>query len=239
MPDGEDIRAQQELLEAHRRTLAVYLKQRAIHSEAYTPPAVEQGIDEARRQIRAIKNTLRGWGVQVADHPDDEEYHLQQGGARRLLGRALGLLGMLTFLSGFGLFIYVVGMFFVGIGDLAATPPRPPRWAGGLLRARAVAPDTDRHGPRLRRGRDRGVRRGAERRALDPPVALARLRWCGSPAGCASTTNEPHNDNRGWHCRQNLLSERLEVPVEVLLKRLSVRLFVGMERRHDLLTVAR
>jgi hypothetical protein len=77
----EEISAQQKLLEASRRTLAHYLRQQLVHSTAYTPPAVTHGIYEAREEIRRIKITLRGWGVEVDDHPNDAEADdsLQQG----------------------------------------------------------------------------------------------------------------------------------------------------------------
>lgn len=71
-PQQVDIVAQKELLEVHRRTLAVYLRQRAILSEAYTPPGVEHGISEARENIKRIKNILRGWNVAIDDYPDDD-----------------------------------------------------------------------------------------------------------------------------------------------------------------------
>jgi hypothetical protein len=68
----EDINEQQELLEAHRRTLAVCLRRLAKLSDAHAPPDVSHGIHEARAGIRHIKATLRGWGQVIADHPDDE-----------------------------------------------------------------------------------------------------------------------------------------------------------------------
>jgi hypothetical protein len=49
------------------------LKQQARHTTAYTPPAIEHGIDEARKNIRRVKKILHGWGVSVVDYPDDEE----------------------------------------------------------------------------------------------------------------------------------------------------------------------
>ena len=73
MPTKEDIDHQRELLAIHRRTLAHHLKQRATLGEAYTPPGVSHGIDEARKNIRRIKQTLRGWNQIVENHPDDEE----------------------------------------------------------------------------------------------------------------------------------------------------------------------
>lgn len=67
----EAIDDQRELLEAHRRTLAVYLKQSAALGSAYAPPAVANGMHEARAGIRRAKASLRAWGVDVADLPDD------------------------------------------------------------------------------------------------------------------------------------------------------------------------
>jgi hypothetical protein len=73
MPDHEAIANQLELLAAHRRTLAQYLKQQALISELFTPPAIAHGIEEARANITRVKNTLREWGVSIEDLPDDEE----------------------------------------------------------------------------------------------------------------------------------------------------------------------
>lgn len=72
MPSQEDIAHQQELLAAHRRTLAQYLKQQALISELFIPPAITHGIDEARVNIRRVKSALADWGVAVEDLPDDE-----------------------------------------------------------------------------------------------------------------------------------------------------------------------
>jgi hypothetical protein len=71
MADANDIADQQDLLATHRRTLAVLLRQRATFGAAYTPPAVEAGIAEARAAIADAKRALRGWGVAVDDLPDD------------------------------------------------------------------------------------------------------------------------------------------------------------------------
>lgn len=71
MPNQEDIDHQQELLSLHRRTLAQYLKQEALHGEAFVPPAVSHGITDARAEIGRIKTILRSWEIAVADHPDD------------------------------------------------------------------------------------------------------------------------------------------------------------------------
>ena len=71
MPNQEEIDAQQQLLETHRRTLARWIGQRATFG-LHTPPHVFEGIDQARDEIRRVKGILRGWDVAVADHPDDE-----------------------------------------------------------------------------------------------------------------------------------------------------------------------
>ena len=52
MPDQEEMNQQQELLRAHRRTLAHYLAQQAQLGSAFVPPGVTQGIHEARDQIQ-------------------------------------------------------------------------------------------------------------------------------------------------------------------------------------------
>ena len=69
--DQETINAQLDLLAAHRRTLAVYLRQ---HAElgVLVPPGVVNGIAEAQSAIRRIKELLRAEGVPVEDEPNDE-----------------------------------------------------------------------------------------------------------------------------------------------------------------------
>jgi len=73
MYSQEDIAGQQQLLHAHRQTLAHYLHQRALLGPAHISPGVANGINESRQQLRRIKATLRGWGVAVDDHPSDNE----------------------------------------------------------------------------------------------------------------------------------------------------------------------
>jgi hypothetical protein len=68
----EDIEQQQRLLATHRGTLAVYLERQARQGLAHVDPEIVHGIDEARLQIRQIKETLHGWGVAIPDHPDDD-----------------------------------------------------------------------------------------------------------------------------------------------------------------------
>ena len=73
MPSADDIKRQQTLLAAYRRTLAILLEQRAAHGAAYAPPATVGGIIEARGQIARIKGVLRSWGVATDDDPNDAE----------------------------------------------------------------------------------------------------------------------------------------------------------------------
>jgi hypothetical protein len=73
MPDQEEVDSQIELLTVYRRSLSRYLRQQAQLGEAYAPPAVFEGIQEARENIRRIKGILRSWGVKIEDHPNDED----------------------------------------------------------------------------------------------------------------------------------------------------------------------
>jgi eukaryotic-like serine/threonine-protein kinase len=73
VPSQEDIDNQQNLLAAHRRTLAHYLMQQASLGTAYTPPGIVHGIHESRQAIQRIKAVLHNWNVAVDDLPDDEE----------------------------------------------------------------------------------------------------------------------------------------------------------------------
>jgi len=68
----EEIEQQQSLLGTHRRTLAHLLNQLAlVGGAAYATPQVVNGIFEARENIQRVKQVLRGWGIAVADHPND------------------------------------------------------------------------------------------------------------------------------------------------------------------------
>jgi hypothetical protein len=73
MPNQDDIAAQEALLAAHRQTLAVLLVQQAKMGAAYAPPALANGMAEARAAIARIKAALRRWGAVVEDLPDDTE----------------------------------------------------------------------------------------------------------------------------------------------------------------------
>jgi hypothetical protein len=71
MPDQDDIAAQQALLQVHRQTLDVLLRQQAQFGEAYAPPAIVNGIGIARASIAQVKQSLRDWGAPVEDLPND------------------------------------------------------------------------------------------------------------------------------------------------------------------------
>jgi hypothetical protein len=67
-----EIDNQFERLRAERQRLQTLLLQLAQLGSAWAPPGVHGGIDNARREIRRIKATIQGWGVEADNHPDDE-----------------------------------------------------------------------------------------------------------------------------------------------------------------------
>src|SRR6266498_5613781 len=69
--DQEAITQQLALLAAHRRTLAVYLRQQA-ELGVLAPPGIINGIAETQNVIRRIKDQLRADGVLVEDEPNDD-----------------------------------------------------------------------------------------------------------------------------------------------------------------------
>jgi hypothetical protein len=74
MPTEEEIDQQQQLLATYRRTLSYLLQQAASYGGlSFAPPVAINSIHESRTNIRRIKEILRGWAVDVMDHPDDEE----------------------------------------------------------------------------------------------------------------------------------------------------------------------
>src|SRR5581483_4618647 len=73
MLTAEDIKVQQELLQTHRQTLSISLKQLAAQSNTYALPATISNIEQARHNIKRIKSILRENNIEVLDHPDDEE----------------------------------------------------------------------------------------------------------------------------------------------------------------------
>lgn len=72
MPTQDDITAQLKLLQTHRQILQIALFQLAGLSPLYAPPGVIKSVDDARAEIRQIKQSLRAWGEHVDDHPNDE-----------------------------------------------------------------------------------------------------------------------------------------------------------------------
>lgn len=73
MPTPKDIEQQQNLLSAHRETLAHYLIQQARLGKGYAPPGITAGIREARKEIERVKTILRNWEERVEDLPDDTD----------------------------------------------------------------------------------------------------------------------------------------------------------------------
>src|SRR5262245_8553318 len=70
---ADEVAEQQRLLETYRHTLAIYLRQQGeFGGVAYCPPAVLNGIDEARQNIARIKALLQDAQIDVDDDPDDE-----------------------------------------------------------------------------------------------------------------------------------------------------------------------
>jgi hypothetical protein len=79
VPTDQDIADQRELLVAHRQTLYGYLRQQAMLGVENVSPAVINGINATRAEIRRIKKVLRDWGETADDHPNDEASHAQNG----------------------------------------------------------------------------------------------------------------------------------------------------------------
>src|SRR5262249_55049959 len=69
--DSETIAQQLDLLAAHRRRLASYLRQQA-ELGMLTPPGAVNDIEAARTEIRRIKEALRKDEVSVEEGPNDE-----------------------------------------------------------------------------------------------------------------------------------------------------------------------
>lgn len=66
-----EIHQLRERIEAHRRTLAHYLKQMAIVSEAHAKPEISAGICTARQEVARLKAALRANHEHVDDRIDD------------------------------------------------------------------------------------------------------------------------------------------------------------------------
>jgi cell division septation protein DedD len=72
MASQEEYEQQIRILQAYRQTLAHLLEQAAKHGGiSYSPPAVANGIRDARQEVATIKRVIRGWGYSVADNPMD------------------------------------------------------------------------------------------------------------------------------------------------------------------------
>jgi outer membrane protein assembly factor BamB len=68
----ESIDQQETLLITYRRTLEHLVRQAAQYGgEAFVPTHVANSLYEARENIQRIKQVLHGWGIAVADHPND------------------------------------------------------------------------------------------------------------------------------------------------------------------------
>src|SRR5215213_4226361 len=68
MMDAEATEYQQRLLHDYRRTLAHLLRTAAQYGgESFVPPAVANGITEARQYIQHIKEKLHAAGIEVVD----------------------------------------------------------------------------------------------------------------------------------------------------------------------------
>lgn len=71
-PRQESIDQQEALLAIYRRTLDHLVRQAAQYGGVTLAPIhVANGLYEARENIQHVKQVLRGWGIAVADHPDD------------------------------------------------------------------------------------------------------------------------------------------------------------------------
>src|SRR5262245_30344772 len=80
MPSQQDTDQQRTLLETHRRTLAHLLIEEAKYGGLNVPPSLLNSIVETRAKIRQAKSALRGWGLLLEDHPNDEAEAPAQAG---------------------------------------------------------------------------------------------------------------------------------------------------------------
>jgi tetratricopeptide (TPR) repeat protein len=68
----DELRAQQAVLDAQRRTLLHLLGQEATFGAGFVPAHIAAGIDEARTAIRHIKAELRATGATIDDQSQDD-----------------------------------------------------------------------------------------------------------------------------------------------------------------------
>jgi len=71
-PSHDDIDRQQKLLAMYRGLLAKYLQQHQQWPRTEVPGFLSTGISVLRGHILDVKGTLRGWKVEISDHPDDQ-----------------------------------------------------------------------------------------------------------------------------------------------------------------------
>jgi hypothetical protein len=123
----EEIDQQFQLLATYRRTLAVYLRQQAAIGQAFSPPALVNGICDARHNIRRIKAVLRASGHSVPEAPDDEELEPTIRLARPQMARPrrpAPAVALAAVLLGAGIAVGVLGYWLNGTAAPAiAAPP--------------------------------------------------------------------------------------------------------------------
>lgn len=119
MPDQTTIDEYLGLLRSHRRTLHQLLKQEALSGEAFVPPAVANGIEDARAEIARVKAALRGWGVAVDDEPADTPTPASPA------ARALRLPAAAWLALGAAIMLLLIGALALARQPAAATQPTP------------------------------------------------------------------------------------------------------------------
>jgi hypothetical protein len=72
MPTTQEINRQKKLLNMYRNLLAEYLQQQKQWEWMEVPEFLRTGIEVLRSHIVNVKGTLRGWKLEISDHPDDQ-----------------------------------------------------------------------------------------------------------------------------------------------------------------------
>src|SRR5215208_6383144 len=72
MPSRHNIDHHQKLLAMYRSLLAEHLRQHQQWRRTEVPGFLSTGVTILRRHIMETKGTLRGWKVEINDHPDDQ-----------------------------------------------------------------------------------------------------------------------------------------------------------------------
>jgi hypothetical protein len=73
LPGNAKVEYQQKLLAMYRSLLAEHLRQRDLWGRGKILEFLSDGISAIRNDIVDVKGRLRGWKIDVTDHPDDEE----------------------------------------------------------------------------------------------------------------------------------------------------------------------